>query len=246
MRRGFTLIEVAIVLTVVGILIYGGMLAVNPSVIAERERATRSTMTGVEKALEVYVIQHGCLPCPADGRVPATIADAGRAVAAGGGFYDSGCAPAGCAAISGAVPYRSLGLDENRASDGFGNRLTYAASGELAMPGAVERVGAAYPTPGLDFTPIAVTTSFGTEAGFAYILVSHGEDGAGARAATTGQLQADRHGSPGQTENADGDADFSDQVRVYRPGLQRFDDLLLYRTPAVLIQACGAGSCGNP
>ena len=65
-ERGFTLIEMAIVMVVIGLLLSGGILALAPVVQNSKTTDTNSRLDRVEQALLVYVIQNGCLPCPAD------------------------------------------------------------------------------------------------------------------------------------------------------------------------------------
>ena len=64
---GFSLIEIAIVLVVIGLLLSGGLLAISPVVQQSKVNETKAKMARIDAAIQTYVIANGCLPCPADG-----------------------------------------------------------------------------------------------------------------------------------------------------------------------------------
>ncbi len=240
-RGGFTLIEIAIVLTVIGILLSGGLFAVTPIVQQAAVTETKAKMDVVRTALLTYVIARGCLPCPAAGNLASGAANAGEALN-DAGFPYTGCSATGCDLISGAVPWRNMGLAEAEVTDAYGNRFTYAVDSDLTrLSTSMTRVAGSYPDGDLVVTDLGPARS-----DFAYVLVSHGRDGSLANAAETGVARADKHGSANQLENADGDVDFVSVPVNSIDGPNYFDDIVRYETPPILIQACGAGSCGNP
>lgn len=132
--RGMTLIEMAIVLVVIGLVVGGGLSIVGPIRNAERTASTNQNMDVIEKALVAYVIQNGCLPCPADGSLVSTNGNAGRPLDNSGSPY-TGCAATACWAATAAnvpnavIPWKALGLGERQASDAWGNRLRYRVGG---------------------------------------------------------------------------------------------------------------------
>ncbi len=77
---GFTLIEMAIVLVVMGILISGGLLAVAPVIENSKVSETNQKLDRLEQALIVHVIRNGCLPCPATGLTASSGTNPGWAV----------------------------------------------------------------------------------------------------------------------------------------------------------------------
>lgn len=130
---GFTLVEIAVVIVILGLLL--AMIAgVAAALVGQQRReATRQRMAGVETALALFVSQNKRLPCPADGRVAGNVAGAGLELrnTAGAGS----CEVVGGTANSqthGVVPWRSLGLAEPDVTDGWGSRLTYRVAPELA------------------------------------------------------------------------------------------------------------------
>jgi type II secretory pathway pseudopilin PulG len=101
-----------------------------------RREATRQRLAAVETSIALYVSQNKRLPCPADGRLPSANANAGLAVPAAAGACNID-------AIAnnqqhGVVPWRTLGLAEPDATDGWGNRLTYRVAPELVLANAMD------------------------------------------------------------------------------------------------------------
>jgi len=243
---GFSLIEIAIVLAVIGILLSGGLLAISPIVQQSKITETKARIARVETAIQAYVIANGCLPCPAAGNSDSTInANAGRAEV-GGGPNLVVCA-GGCDLTQGVVPWQNLGLSEADVTDAYGNRLTYAARSLLCASGTgMLRTGSSYPAG--DITVNNAAGAVTDEA--AYVILSHGPDGANAFAAETGRVRNDGRNSPTQNENSEvelaGSVVFNQLPNNSIDNTTYFDDILEFRTAPIIIQGCGAGSCGNP
>jgi prepilin-type N-terminal cleavage/methylation domain-containing protein len=106
-ERGFSLIEMAIVLAIMGLLI--AMLAPLLGDISESNRAevTLMRLDKVNDAMVVFLRQNGRLPCPgAPDDTPL-------------GIERSSCAAGD--GNSGIVPFRTLGLPQADARDGYAN-----------------------------------------------------------------------------------------------------------------------------
>lgn len=133
---GFTLVEIAVVIVVLSLLL--AMIAGLATAMLgqQRREATRQRLSGVETAIALFVSQHRRLPCPADGRVAGTTSGAGGELRNGSGQ----CTVAGAANTQthGVVPWQSLGLAEQDATDGWGNRLTYRVAPELVLDNAMD------------------------------------------------------------------------------------------------------------
>ncbi len=150
---GFTLIEMAIVITIVGIFLAA---AVQPYSLYLKNRAITSTkgnVAAVTAAIGDYRKLNGFYPCPASltdvrGSVTyghATDCSAGAVVAAGTfqqtsnrsvNFKPTGTgAPAPFAENPkvrlGAIPFRELNLDESQMLDGYNDRIYYAVTERL-------------------------------------------------------------------------------------------------------------------
>jgi hypothetical protein len=99
----------------------------------QRREATRQRLAGVETAIALFVSQNQRLPCPANGTLAGTDSNAGieqkETVSAGPPIIYR-CAVGGVSNSQqhGVVPWRALGISEQDATDGWGNRLTYRVS----------------------------------------------------------------------------------------------------------------------
>jgi prepilin-type N-terminal cleavage/methylation domain-containing protein len=228
-RKGFTLIEVAIVLVVVGLVISGGLLALSPLLQSSRTSQTNQLMDRIEQSLVLYVIQNGCLPCPA---VPANLT--GIAESSGGGSYTS-CTSAGaspCATSYGVVPWSTLGLSKDEITDPFGSFIDYAPDAALVADAS-----------GTPQTSAA-----------AYVLISHGPDGSYGYTPSNGAQRPDPNSSTLQSCNKSGQSGCAHGTNYIQADPQTtaagasnyFDDIVRFRTAPVIIQTCGSNACGNP
>ena len=128
---GFTLVEIAVVIVVLSLLL--AMIAgiATAMVGQQRREATRQRLTGAETALALFVSQNQRLPCPADGQLPGTNANAGLEQFAAGTPQTCTVAGAANSQRHGVVPWRTLGLAEQDVTDGWGNRLTYRVDSDF-------------------------------------------------------------------------------------------------------------------
>lgn len=253
--RGFTLIEMAIVLVVLTLIISGGLFAVAGITDNTKRAETNKKLDVIEKALVLYAIQNACLPCPADGNLASSNADAGRARYNASTYYSTGCTSVAgddCDGIVGVVPWRNLGLSEMDIVDAWGTRITYS----IAQDSGIEDTDGMVRIPPSTYTPLgevvvqtAASTPVNITSVAAYVLVSHGKDRAFGRAGQTGTLQNDTHSSATndpQPENGDGDVTFTMDDLNEVANADYFDDIVRFRTKPFVIQMCGANACGNP
>lgn len=115
-QRGFTLLELAMVLVVVGLMVGSGMFAITAMRENNRMKDTERARKDVHYALTLYVIRNGYLPFAAN---PA--ANDGEEDDAANRRY-------------GDVPWAALDLSENDVTDGWGNRLIYAVDTAMTVP----------------------------------------------------------------------------------------------------------------
>lgn len=280
---GFTLIEIAVVIVVLSLLL--AMIAGIATALLgqQRREATRQRLAGVETALALFVSQNQRLPCPANGTLPGTDANAGVeqiTLAATNTCFVGGVAGS---QQHGVVPWRALGISEQDATDGWGNRLTYRVTPQFVTspsmnmtycdPGggasAVATVAspagycdAACTTatfPGNCTPPSGVTAGRGLRVqnlagtrimdetatpstGAAYVVISHGENSAGAYS-NQGVVQAGV-GTDSGTEEAKNAANLAlqayyvDDFASYPAGAGHFDDFVL--RPSILTVATKA------
>lgn len=259
--RGFTLIECALVVTVLGLTTLGTLHVVQIAKDARGGEATSHNLDRAQAALQLYVMRHACLPCPADGKLPSTDPNAGSAM------DDTGSPVATCSTsclrADGVLPWRVLGLSEADASDAWGTRLRYAVSGPTAQscvagaraPGPLS--GAGSMARDRHCFPVGALTVYRTDGGptpeqtqAAYVVLSHGPDRSMGYAATTGSKRGDRYAQAGSGQGQDINAHSPDAF-AYGPlnaqdGPDHFDDMVRFTMAPIIITRCGAKTCGNP
>jgi prepilin-type N-terminal cleavage/methylation domain-containing protein len=133
--RGFTLIEIVVVLFIVGVVIAMAAAITTALSAGQRLATTTTRMQAVDAAIVQFVMQQKRLPCPADGTLVSTNANAGTETAR--------TALNGCTTneAGGVLPWRALGLSETDASDGWNHRLTYRVQPALAADNALDMSG---------------------------------------------------------------------------------------------------------
>src|SRR5690242_13858573 len=111
--RGFTLIEIVVVLFILGVAVAMAVALTNALTASQRLSTTTTRMQTVDAAIVQFVMQQKRLPCPADGTLASTDLNAGLETAR--------TSAAGCTTneAGGVVPWRALGLSEQDATDGW-------------------------------------------------------------------------------------------------------------------------------
>lgn len=157
-------------------------------------RAGLAHLRGLEMALEAFALTEGRLPRPA--------------VDASG--VEGSAAASGEAVLTGALPHAVLGLTASQAGDPWGRLPTYGVTAALTAPqgwtaGAAGALAVAW---GRD--PANPDQPRRLEQGLAWVLVSHGANGAGALLPSGGHLsdpaadslEADNLGRPPDPDSA--------------------------------------------
>jgi prepilin-type N-terminal cleavage/methylation domain-containing protein len=129
--RGFTLIELVVVIAVLGILFTILIGITRAVVMQQRYQVTRSRMANIDTSLAIYVSQNRRLPCPADGTLNSSSANAGREISTGTTTRTCTDGAHPNAQRHGVVPWRELGLTAADAEDGWGGRFTYRVGPDL-------------------------------------------------------------------------------------------------------------------
>lgn len=114
-QKGFSLVELSIVVLVMGLLLGGLMMPLSIQKENAKLRDSREQIETVVNALQGYALVNGAIPCPA------TAASDGLALAAGGG----------CSSQHGFLPATTLDLngrrnDDNLLLDPWGSPLRYS------------------------------------------------------------------------------------------------------------------------
>jgi prepilin-type N-terminal cleavage/methylation domain-containing protein len=128
-RNGFTLLEIAVVLVIVGILLAGGINLLATTSDTAKYKQTQHDMQQLSEALTTYFVQHGgILPCPdRDNNT--------QSLSFGIADYVSGDANTGgiCSDYQGWLPHVTLGI--GGAGDAWGERYKFVVSRAFtAMP----------------------------------------------------------------------------------------------------------------
>lgn len=122
--KGFTLVEMAVVLVIIGLVISGLLVSLTAQVEQKSFNETRATIDNVKEALLGYAMANGRFPCPA--ATPASGVTAVEAFAGGGNATNGLCAQF----YNGFVPAVTLGLSPIDTSgyilDGWDNPIRYA------------------------------------------------------------------------------------------------------------------------
>ncbi|MDD5329059.1 MAG: type II secretion system protein [Sulfuricella sp.] len=120
-QNGFTLVEMAVVLAIVGLLLGGTLIPLSARIENRRVEETRQALDEIREALVGFAVVNGRLPCPA----PAATATG----TVGAGLEPAPVLAGGCANTAGVLPWATLGVGE---TDAWGNRYTYRVAPEFA------------------------------------------------------------------------------------------------------------------
>ncbi|MDO9282924.1 MAG: prepilin-type N-terminal cleavage/methylation domain-containing protein [Methylotenera sp.] len=169
-NQGFTLVEMAVVLIIVGLLIGGLLVPLTAQLDIRNYNETRQKIDTIKEAIMGFALVNGRLPCPASPTVASSEVGAGTE---------------SCALDVGVVPWADLGTPE---LDAWGGRFTYAVTSPLKVDILLTSNGA-----------LTVNNLSGGSVGLQLpvVVISHGKNGFGAyqvngtQASTTGATAAE-------------------------------------------------------
>lgn len=221
-QSGFTLVEMAMVMLIIGLLLGGLMPTLSAQMEAQRIEETHQQMNEIRDALVGFAVINGRLPCPADG------------TAAGGDELVTGSgAAATCTLTKGALPWGTLGVNE---TDGWGRRFTYRVAANFADGADGTGAGSCSVSAGVSFQLCSIAnlnvlaTSGGSNvaANAPAVVVSHGNNGLGAYPGGGGNAIGTASGDEG--ENTD-----DDNIFVSKDYSPIFDDQVIWLSPNILL-----------
>lgn len=222
MQHGFSLLEMAMVLAIVGLLLGGLLPTLSAQIESRHLNETRKQMGELKDALTGFAVINGRLPCPSDG-----ITASGEELITGSGVS------ATCTLTKGVLPWATLGVNE---ADAWGRRFTYRVAANFADGADGTGITTCAITIGVSFQLCSsanlnvLSTSSGSTvaANVPAVVVSHGRNGFGAYPAGGGTAISGAVND--ESENAD-----DDNIFVSKDNSPNFDDLVIWLSPNVLI-----------
>ncbi len=125
-KRGFSLIELSIVILIVSILITGSLGISKTAINNSKIKVTKERMDAVYQAFANFLATNRRLPCPAVMITAKGAAGYGSEAATAGTCTNTFVSSVNAPNLSyGMVPIAALGLDQDMAEDGFGTKFTY-------------------------------------------------------------------------------------------------------------------------
>jgi prepilin-type N-terminal cleavage/methylation domain-containing protein len=256
--HGFTLVEMAVVLVIIGFLLSAGLKVASSVLSTSASSSTTSNMNVIKQSLVSYLRSNGKLPCPDTSGIP------------------TGISPASCTSSDqgyGVVPWVTLGLSRDIALDGFSNFITYRVSNGdgISIQKPTESIPSAIyknqdwtnrdpnNTQNNYFTILSITSDQSDKNGYKTIeiqerdeagklstitynaivvLFSHGKNGYGAKTVKGTTIDSSHAGEDETVNNTNGSTTFITRKAVdssSAPG-GAFDDVITYMTPNDLLQ----------
>jgi prepilin-type N-terminal cleavage/methylation domain-containing protein len=181
--RGFTIIEIAVVLVIITILLGILLPSIGARIDAARVAATKTKIENIKSSILAFIAKNGRLPCPAiEGLAPPPPAgpDNGYGREATPKGACTGTAALTTGVVRGVVPWRDLSLSDDDALDGHFRRFTYAVvTSETNL--TVARLPGIVGTIALHSgTPVAPGNQLNINNLAVFVVVSYGSNGFGA------------------------------------------------------------------
>jgi len=124
-QTGFTLVEMAIVLVIAGLLMGGAIKLMQPLLTNTEQSTTETKEKNIAQTLALFAQNYGRLPCPATSTPGIETFGYPHNSGAGGANFDT----ADCGGqFIGILPFKVLGISEEQAKDSYGNFFTYAVN----------------------------------------------------------------------------------------------------------------------
>jgi prepilin-type N-terminal cleavage/methylation domain-containing protein len=242
-QYGFSIIEISVVMLVVSLFL---MSIIGLSPIKEQEdtlKGNTQNIEAIEKAIQAFYRLNGYIPCPADPTLPISNPSFGLSTSCSGAA--GGTADVGAAGIDqvrmGSVPTRTLSISDKYMFDVWNNRIKYVVIKELAKSSALFS-GYNTVTPKVisivdGSSPAGVSITESNPQQVAYILISHGKDGAGAYNYSGGGPNLpciagnqDTYNCASLNTSSVVPYTFRDQAANLTSGANYFDDIIKWRT----------------
>lgn len=248
LQNGFSLVEMAIVLMIVGLLLGGMLVPLSAQMDQRNVSDTQKTLSEIKEAIIGYAIVHGRLPCPASATTNGLESFASMPVVgnASNGYcsnFYNGFVPAAMLGVASGVDNQG---NTGFAIDSWGNRIHYAVTAVTATVSGFNGGNAftvfttangmraatisnlspnllvCSTATGISATSCAANTALTSSPGVPVVIFSTGKNGGQGSAATD------------EAANLDGTNANSNRTFVSHLPTPTFDDLVVWVSPNIL------------
>lgn len=239
-ESGFTLVELAVVMVIVGIVLTMGLKMVNSTLDNASFSESKAKQERIKLALLSYLRTNGKLPCPDN---------SGDTVVA------TGVAAPSCNSLAadgyGIVPWQTLGMSRDDVIDGWGNYFSFRVANGNGVAKNWTSNGSALtdmtinelknPSAAITIQELdsSASTLVNTTSTAVVVLISHGRNGFGAKTVKTAARMPVTDAGAGEVTNATvGSATFVLRPVNDAPAAVNgpYDDLVTYMQPRDLLQ----------
>lgn len=198
-EQGFSLIEVAIIVTIIGLLITPFIIQYNVDQQQKRLNFARANLSVIKASLQKYAVKYGEYPLPSNPSIASGALGYGTSIltppsTACTPIVMEACVTAGRRdtlgdgspttiqpgdpdpVYIGTVPFATLGLTESQSIDAYHNKFTYAVSGLLTNNATFDEGYGVIRLQGSDGIPRDSAADDNAH----FVILSHGSDGKGA------------------------------------------------------------------
>lgn len=125
-NKGFTLLELSIVLVIMGFMTVG-FLSINTGIVNNsRQNDSREKLKRIDEAMRSYIVKYGKLPCPTKINLSVTDNNFGKEYC-NSSNWNGGIRKLNTnTVLVGALPIEDLNLETSYSYDGWGNKFVYA------------------------------------------------------------------------------------------------------------------------
>jgi type II secretory pathway pseudopilin PulG len=253
---GFTLVELALVIVIIGLAVGSLVPFLTAQQASARLSTTKMRQETIKSALINFIARNNRLPCPALASATPGQPTYGveAASVAGPPVIPCGTATVLGASVRGIVPFRSLGLSDESALDGYNRRFTYqvtmtqtsaalTAETVAGMRGTISVHSDAPPVGGLPATGNQINACSTNAADnkcnirAVAVILSHGENGIGGYLSSGTQIVPPATTSARELQNAApaGALESFIQAEFSTKDANRFDDVVMALAPDDLL-----------
>ncbi len=229
---GSSLIAVSVIVLIASLMISSYIGVSQNKESDARIKVTLDNLAEIDRAISVFYKQNGFIPCPAQRTATINSANFGISNDCAAAVADTVETGSGVDTVRiGVVPTRTLSISDKYMYDGWNNRIKYSVIRDLARTSvmftgyttATTRVVTIQDSAGTAINPQNTNQT-------AYVLVSHGKDGSGARNFLGDQIPASCLVNQ-DNENCDDDATFRFQPSNDSVGTASYyDDIIKWKT----------------